>query len=179
MLRYFFYLKSTLWSLISTANEPISASPDVFRGTKGVRRRSVRAAGEEECIQVGRCALGWLFFIFVILPNETADKLSWLRYLQKELMGNLLMKQVSQQKMPVHQNVHFGYVCCSPRRKDVSSCGWVSWSKPRRFKGCHVNKMKWSRSNRRDRAAKARLRFDPSPDLWASGLLPLGKIRTT
>jgi len=38
---------------------------------------------------------GHVPLIFVILPNETADKLSWLKYLQKELMGNLLMKQVS------------------------------------------------------------------------------------
>lgn len=72
---------------------------------------------------MGRRALGWLFLIFVILPNETADKLSWLKYLQKELMGNLLMKQVSHPKMPVHQNLDFGDVCCSPGRKGVSGCG--------------------------------------------------------
>lgn len=59
VLRSFCSLKSTVWSLISKANEPISASPNVvFRGTKGARRRCVRAAGKEECVQVGRRALG-------------------------------------------------------------------------------------------------------------------------
>lgn len=54
MLKYFCSLKSTVSSLISAGNGPICASPDAaFRGTKGARRRCVRAAGEEERVQVG------------------------------------------------------------------------------------------------------------------------------
>lgn len=85
------------------------------------------------------------------------------------------MKQVSRQKMLVHQNLGSGDMCCSPGRKSVSGCGWVSWLKPRRFKCCCVNKIKPGRPNREDEAAKAHVRFASSPALWASGLLGLAK----
>jgi len=68
-----------------------------------------------------------------MLPNETADKLSWLKYLQKELMGNLLMRHISHQKMPVHQNLNFRGLCHNPGMKDASGHRWISWSIPRRF----------------------------------------------
>lgn len=76
-----------------------------------------------------------------MLPNETADELSWLKYLQKELMRNLLMKRVSHQKVPVHQNLGFRDVCLSPGKEGASGHGWVSWSKPKRLEDHHLNKI--------------------------------------
>lgn len=76
-----------------------------------------------------------------MLPNETADELSWLKYLQKELMGNLLMKRVFHQKVPVHQNLGFRDVCLSPGKEGASGHGWVSWSKPKRLEDHHLNKI--------------------------------------